>query len=249
MPITKAQGIVLKQINLGEADKIITLFTDRLGKISAVVHGARKAKSRFMSSTQVFAHCEYMLYKGKSLYTVSQTEIIDSFQVLLGDLYKLTYSSYLLELVDVLVQEEEQNIDMFKLLLKSLRLMTKDDIDLELAVRAFELKSLSISGYMPGLYSCVICDLKDLRGGSFSSSHGGMLCAKCSSKDSYSINIDVSTVNVMRYLLKADMEKIHNLKLSPQIKNEMKKIMKNYIKYYLERDFKSLNFLDNLSSI
>jgi len=249
MPLLKVGGIVLKQVNVGEADKIITLFTDKKGKIQAVAHGARKAKSRFISSTQPFSYCEYVLYKGKNLYTINQSEVKESFQELLNDLYSLTYGSYFMELVDVLTQEEESNIELFRLLLKALYLLNEKQFDKELIVRAFEIKSMAISGYLPNLNKCVVCYgavSSEIR---FSSKLGGVICGKCVQEDRYSTKTDPSTINTMRYLVKMDIERIHTLKVSAIVKNEMKKILKNYIKYYLEREFKSLEFIEELKNI
>lgn len=248
MPPIKTRGIVIKETNLGEGDKIITLFTDRLGKVEAVVHGARKAKSKFMASSQVFSYCEYILYKGKSLYTVSQAEIIESFQVFLEDLYSLTYGSYIIELTNVLTQNDEANLDLFLLILKTFYLMTDSDIDRELLIRAFELKAVSISGYMPILDMCSICREKQ-NNYYFSTKYGGIICGGCLKNDMAAIKISCDTLSAMRYLIKSDIEKVRTVKVSRSAKKEMKKILKNYIKYYLEKEFKSLEFLDDIENV
>lgn len=249
MPLIKTQGIVLKQINLGEADKIITLLTQELGKIQTVVHGARKPKSKFLSSTQIFSYSEFVLYKGKSLYTVNQSEVKESFQGLLNDLYTLTYGSYMVELVDVLTQDEEINVDILSILLKTLYLLCDSSIDREFLIRAFELKSMGISGFMPNLSSCSVCRNDSAHITRFSSSLGGVICENCSGHDKYSLKVDASTISIMKYLLYNNMEKIRSIKISKQNLDEMKKIMKNYIKYYLEKDFKSLEFLDSIKHV
>lgn len=249
MPLVKTRGVVIKQINLGEADKIITLFTDKMGKIQAVAHGARKPKSKLLSSTQNFCYGEYVLYKGKSLYTINQAEIIQSFQELLDDLYTLTYVSYMLELVDVLTQNDETNIELFALLLKCMYLMTDKSVDRELLVRAFEIKSMAISGYMPNLYECSVCRDDNIREYIFSSKFGGLVCRECSKGDGASIKSDASTIGIMRYIMKCNIENIRTVKVSSGNKDEMKKILENYIKYYLDRKFKSLEFLNNIKSV
>ncbi|HBM81254.1 MAG: DNA repair protein RecO [Clostridiales bacterium] len=248
MPLVKAQGIVMKQINLGEADKIITLFTDRIGKIQAVAHGARKPKSKFLASTQLFSYGEYVMYKGRSLYTINQADVKESFQNLLGDLYTLTYCSYILELSDVLTQNDERNTDLFALILKTFYLMSEGRIDRDILTMAFEIKSMSISGYMPGLYRCMICDT-DNKLTAFLSQAGGLVCEKCADTSSNSIRIDRSTINIMRYILKTPLEKLNTIRISIENKNEIKKVMKDYIKYYLEREFKSLDFLNDIKSV
>lgn len=248
MPLFKTHGIVIKQINLGEADKIITLFTDKLGKVDAVAHGSRKPKSRLLSSTQVFCYGEYMLYKGKTLYTINQADIIESFQRILSDLYTLTYVSYMIELIDILTEQEESNLDLFALLLKTMYLMTDENIDRELLIRAFEIKCMAVSGYMPNLYECSVCNKNERGSYNFSSRLGGLVCSDCSRDLDGYIKIDASTIGVMRYILKSGIENLRTLKVSEQNKNEMKKILKNYIKYYLEKEFKSLEFLDDIKN-
>lgn len=249
MGLVKASGVVLKVINLGESDKIITLFTENLGKIHAVAHGARKAKSKMLATTQMFSYCEYVLYKGRNMYTVSQSQVRESFQGLLNDLYTLTYSSYLAELVDVLTQDGEENIELFVLLLKSLYLMMDKNIDKEMLIRAFEIKSMSISGFMPNFYECAICGSNKFIAKGFDVRLGGVVCKSCMDKDKSSVVIDASTANMMRYIIENDIGRLGNLKVSKENKNEMKKIMKNYIKYHLDRDFKSLELINRLEHV
>lgn len=249
MSLVKTRGIVMKHTNLGEADKIITLFTEQLGKIHVVAHGSRKSKSKLLSSTQIFSYSEYVLYRGRNLFTVSQAETKESFQVLLDDLYTLTYSSYIMELVDSQAVEEEANIDLFMLVLKALYLLTDKSVDKELLIRAFELLSMIISGFMPELNECSLCKKSVHRNMRFSARFGGIICEECRDKDEDSMNIDASTINVMRFIIKTDIEKVRKIKISKENKNEMKKIMKNYIKYYLEKDFKSLEFLDDIKLV
>ena len=174
MSYIKTQGIVLKNINLGESDKIITLLSDKLGKIDAVAHGSRKSNSSLMASTQPFCYGEYMLYKGKSLYTLNQSSIIESFQQILLDFQKLMYGTYYLELVDNLLMKDIKNITMLALLIKTLYILINGDIDNELLKTAVNFKAISISGYMPEINCCVKCgDI--VKKGYFSIKDGGIV--------------------------------------------------------------------------
>lgn len=246
MPLLKTKGIVLKAINLGESDKIITLFTDKMGKVQAVAHGARKSKSKLLSPTQVFCYGEYVLYKGKNLYTINECDIIESFQGLLGDLYTLTYVSYLIELADALVVDEEPSYKLFGLLLKSMYLMCDKTIDRELLARVFELKAMSYSGYMPSLRECSCCGEQDLSSFFFSNKLGGLICENCRSLDTESMKVDGSTISVLRYFLRNKIDKVRYVKVTPVNRSELKKLLTSYIKYYLDRDFKSLEFLNDV---
>lgn len=246
MVLSKTPGVVMKHINLSESDKIVTLFTEKYGKIQAVAHGARKSASKLLSSTQVFSYGEYVLYKGKSLYTIDQSQLVESFQGLLNDLYTLTYASYIMELSDMLAENEVPNTELFALVLKCLYLFLSNNIDYELLIRTFELKAMSISGYMPNLDRCSICYKSSLSKYKFSSIHGGLICENCYNADKSCSDMDASTRNIMRFLLRSPISKIGNIKISNTNKNEMRKIMKTYIKYHLDKEFKSLEFLNNI---
>lgn len=104
-----------------------------------------------------FCYGDFVLFKGKNLYTLNEGEIIDSFQILLKDLYSLTYASYLCELIDIAMVEEESNRELFKDFITVFYLMENKAVDYDLLMRAFELKLISYSGYNLNLDNCVIC--------------------------------------------------------------------------------------------
>ncbi|MCX7903793.1 MAG: DNA repair protein RecO, partial [Caloramator sp.] len=175
MSLINLQGVVLKEMPLAETDKIITLFTDKLGKIDVVAHGARRPKSPIASSTLPFCYSRYLVYKGKNLYTLNQSSIIESFQKIIMDLDRLAYGSYMLELIDVLNEKEVKNVYMLGLLLKSLYMLYNDDINLDVLKLVFEYKSLCFAGYQPIVNQCIKCRTKkNLR--YFNISEGGILC-------------------------------------------------------------------------
>ena len=93
LSVYKTRAVVIKTQDLKENDKLVWLYSENLGKITAVAKGAKGGRSKFMSSTLPFCYGEYVVFKGKSLFTINECEIIDSFQALIGDLESLTYAS------------------------------------------------------------------------------------------------------------------------------------------------------------
>lgn len=243
MSLIKVKGIIIKQINLGESDKIITIFTDKLGKIQAVARGAKKPKSKLMASTQVFTLGEFVLYKGKNLYSINQAEIIESFQAHIKDLNTLAYCSYLLEIIDAETQFEEPNCELLLLAINIFYIIIKNIADIDKIIHLFEIKSICMCGYMPNLDSCSLCNEKNFTPIFFNIKNGGIICEKCAKIEYESIKIDLSTVNTIKYLIQSKLINICNLKLSSFTNSEIQKIMKGYLKYYLGRDFKSLEYL------
>lgn len=245
MSLIKTQGIVLKHINLGESDKIITILTDKLGKIDVVVHGAKSHKNKFMASTQPFCYGEYVLYKGKSLFTLSESSIIDSFQSILADFDKLIYGTYILELVDNLTEKEVKNISMLALLLKTLYIITHGEVELDILILVFEFKVISISGYLPQIRYCTKCKNEALSG-YFSIANGGIVCEVCGKTNQYDYKIDSDIIKYFQTLRNIKLEDINKFNYDSNKIEYIKTIMKNYIMYYCDKRFKSLEIINRL---
>lgn len=244
LSLTKVQAIVLKSINLGESDKIITIFSDTLGKIDVVVHGARKHKSKFMASTQPFCYGEYMVFKGKGMYTLNESLIQDSFQRVLMDLEKLAYGSYFLEIIDNLTEKESRNVTFLALILKVFYIMLHDDVKLPLLRVATEFKAISIAGYMPQVFTCVKCKEK-ISYGYFSLKEGGLTCFNCKGSNNI-YGVDEEAVQFLQMLRNIKLEDLRNIKYDEKKLSYIQGIISKYMEYHIGKEFKSLSLLNQL---
>src|SRR5207237_1920562 len=129
MPLYKEQGIVLRTMKLGEADRIVTVLTQGTGKIRAVAKGIRKTRSKFGARLDPFTHVDLLLYKGRELDIVTQADIITSFRELRGDYNRFTAGEMILEGADRVIDDREPNTRMFMLLLTSLRRLVQPGSD------------------------------------------------------------------------------------------------------------------------
>lgn len=245
MSLIKTQGIVLKHMNLGENDKIITILTDKFGKVDVVVHGAKSHKSKFLSSTQPFCYGEYILYSGKSLFTLSESNILESFQSILMDLSKLTYGSYFFELIDTLTEKEVKNISMLALLLKTLYIMTHDEVKLDILKLVVEFKAISMSGYLPSVKYCIKCK-QELHDGYFSIENGGIICKACGKTNYSDYLVDFNEIQYFQIIKNIKLEDIKKFNYDNEKIEYIKDIMQNYILYYCEKKFKSLEMINIL---
>ncbi|RKD34724.1 DNA repair protein RecO [Thermohalobacter berrensis] len=245
--LVKTEGIVLRQTKFQDTDKILTIFSRKNGKIQAIAKGARKPKSSLISSTQVFCYSDFILYKGRNFYHINQGEVIDTFYSLREDLNKLAYATYLIELVDSGITEEESNEKIFQLLLKTLKIFEVLDRDYEKFVRAFELKYISFLGYKPEVKKCILCN-KDLIGKmKFSITNGGILCKECIEKGITGENITKEIQEILEFLLYSKLEELHDYKIKPENMIIIERILKNYLMTYIDkRDFKSLDFIKSI---
>ena len=155
MDFINLKGIVVRTINTGEADKYIDVFTDKLGKVTIYVKGARSNKTRNLVGTQLLNYCDYVLYQKKDKYYISSCELIESFYGLRNDIVLLTYASHFLDIVNSVICENECQVTLLKLLLNTLYILSKGSKNPKLINIIFELRLLKILGYEPYTKGCV----------------------------------------------------------------------------------------------
>jgi DNA repair protein RecO (recombination protein O) len=177
----KARAVVLGSRPLGEADRIVRLFTRELGRVDAVVKGVRKTTSRWGGRLEPFNVCDLLLHPGRSLYTVTQAQLVDVFAHLREDRQGLTAAAIVCEAAAGLTPEHEPEERVFALLRNTLRELDKGiagrAVDAPLVLGAL-LKLLYEAGYQPVLDECAACGAGG-NGPGFSAARGGLLCAGC----------------------------------------------------------------------
>jgi DNA repair protein RecO (recombination protein O) len=244
--VYKTEAIVLKRTNLGEADSIITLYTPNLGKIRAIAKGVRKPKSKLGGHLDLLTQTSLLLAQGQNLDIITQSQNIETFLPLRKDLWRTSCAIYLVELVDQFTAEQVENYPIYRLLQTTLLRLCEAQSN-DLVLRHFELQLLSQLGYQPELYQCLNCRAPLALGRNlFSISGGGVICPNCAQKEQLVCPISVDAVKVMRFLLKNDLNSAMRLKMSPSLSHEIEQIMRKYIRYLLEREVRSVEFLDRL---
>jgi DNA repair protein RecO (recombination protein O) len=244
--VYKTEAIVLKRTNLGEADSIITLFTPNLGKIRAVAKGVRRPKSKLGGHLDLLTQSSLLLAQGQNLDVITQSQTIENFLPLRSDLWRMSCAIYLVELVDRFIAEQVENYPVYRLLQTALLRLCEVQSN-ELVLRHFELHLLSYLGYQPELYQCLNCRAPLALGRNlFSVSGGGMVCPNCAKKEQLVRPISVDAIKVMRFLLKNDLGSASRLKTSAELSHELEQLMRQYIRYLLEQEVKSVEFLDRL---
>lgn len=243
MALYKAQGIVLRTRNLGEADKIVTLFTHERGKAEAVARGVRRPRSQFVGVTQSFTHGQYLIYEGKSLDTLRQGDIVRSFRSLREDLHKMAYASYVAELVHRTTELNDPHPDLFALLLSVQQLLAAGEQP-ELSTRYFELQLLTQLGFQPHLEGCVQCGGE--ASAAFSAELGGLLCERCRGADVTAVRVDKEALEVLRYLARAQPTRLGVLKPSIGALRTLANVLPRFCALRIGRPLYSLEFLQSL---
>ena len=206
MNIFKTRGLVLREYETGEPDKRIIMLCKNYGKVMLYMRGARKAKSKFLTASQLFTYSDLIIAdgrtSGKQFYTLTQADIIESFYQIRHDYDKLIHAQYMLEICDKAIPERTNCDDLLLLLLKTLQILNSGKTAPKLAVRIFLFRFFLINGISPEMDKCSVC------GGGLNSAgvffHEGMVCIKCRVQNS--IPLSAPAQYALRHIIKSDLK-------------------------------------------
>ncbi|MGB2694457.1 MAG: DNA repair protein RecO [Dehalococcoidia bacterium] len=242
--VYKTPGIVLRQRRLGDADKIITLYSANYGKLEAVAKGVRRITSRLAGHVEPLNHGSYMFAHGRNLDIVTGAQTIETFQPLREDLDRLSRALYTAELVDRATEEREENFELYRLLLDTLRRLAELD-DLDLVLRFFEMSLLGQLGYQPELRECVGCRkaLAD-EDNVWAPMSGGITCPTCRPTDVALRPLSLNGLKVLRLLQSGSFQDVARVRIAPELAQELERHLREAFRYALDRDIRSASFVD-----
>jgi len=245
MAIQKTQGIVLKREELRETSIILTVYSRDFGKLKLISKGVRLPEQRFISAYELFAFDDIVFYERKKsgFFFLSQCELIDYFPSIRESLDRISYATYFIQCIDSVTPLGEKNRLLYDLLVNSLELLATKASPKRVA-RIFEIKVLSILGFMPRLKTCANCG-KGLNGKSmrFSLSSGGVLCGGCLGTDKKAQPVLAGTVNFISHIEGLPFEKVKMIKVSARVGSELERLLENFIGYHLDIRLKSRDFI------
>lgn len=235
-----SKSIILKNKNYKESDKIVTIFTEKQGKITAIAKGVQKAKSSLRGCVQPFCHSFLNFYHGQDLDLVTQGKIIDFFGNSREDINRTLYSMYIMELLDKSLMEKVVLPELYQLTVKILDLLNREGLKL-LLIRYFEMQLLLNLGYKPVTNYCVLCGGTITSGVKFSLSEGGVVCDKCLQDGEPTIGMTGETHALVKLLIEGRINTIQKVKVSPSAMKQLEYFTEKYLEYYLERRFNVKN--------
>jgi len=249
-PYHKTQGIVLKTRKYSESSKLLTIYTRELGRINALAKGARKIKSRFGSSLEVFTESKFLFYKQPSagLYVVSQAQILFPHEGLYFANDKFASASVMADFLYTHTVQAERHEELYRFFRDSLK-------ELELTgapqnvLLSFMLKFLTVAGYGLQLKACSSCGKGGTEPGRdcrISAKHGGVLCEACSRKEGDSVVIGPAALKALSFLQEKGYKLTGNLKLDDTSSGEIKKVIGNFLQYYYDYELKSMRVMEEI---
>jgi DNA repair protein RecO (recombination protein O) len=237
-------AVILRQRELGEADRILILYTRERGKLSAVAKGVRRPRSKFAASLQLFSRAQVQLAAGRTLEVVTQARALDICYQLRTDMARYAHASYVAELLDAVTEEGLADPPLFELLVETLSALDSGGEPTTL-VRAFELKLLGRLGYGPELASCASCGAEiggKARG--FSATQGGVLCGKCLAAAGGGTPLSAGAARALRELRELATQELAGKRMNERTRQEVGRLMKAYLPFHIGRELRSAAFLE-----
>ena len=241
MKIIDVNGIVLSETNYSESSKILNVLTDELGLIGVISKGSRNIKSKLRGvSRKLIYGVFHIYYKEDGLSTLISVDIKNSYNNILSDLARISYSSYLLDLTrQVLKESDDENI--YKLLIDVLEKIN-DGFDPLVLTNMFELKVLDYLGVKPNIDECSVCgNKKDII--TISASSGGYVCKDCYNNEPL---VSEKTIKMIRMYYYVDISKIDKLDVSYEIKEAINHFLDDYYERYTGLYLKSKDFIKRI---
>lgn len=240
-------ALVIKESNIGDNDRMVTLMTRNNGVITAFATGAKSIKSRRGSATGLLSYSNFTLDKKGETYKITEASVNKVFFDVGSDIETLTLAQYFCELSLFLYPDDVSSVEFLRLILNSLQFLTENKINKYLLKAITELRVASISGYAPNLIACEKCGKYEDDFMFFRFSDGSLFCKDClSGQIAEKISLDI--LKAMRHIVYSDFNKIYSFSLSEENAKKLSAITEKYITYQTERNFKTLEFYKSLAS-
>ena len=240
-------GLVLKETQYREADRILTILTPKLGVISALAKNSMRVTNKLFSGCGLFCYSEFTLVKGRSMYVVQEADVENVFYDVSKSLEGVGVAMYLAEMTYTLSPTGQEAEKELRLLLNCLYMISRQKADLRVIKAVFELRTMSECGFMPQLVCCRDCGTYD-EGDAFylDAQEGHLLCASCAAKAGKNCNLDKAALFALRHICLVEDKKIFAFKISVGSLAKLSTVAENYALTHLDKPLKSYAFLKSV---
>lgn len=238
-------GIVLQAFPIGECDKRLVLLTKERGKITVFARGARRTASPLLAAANSFVFGKFFLVEGRTSYRLTGAEVQNYFREIAFDMEAACYGSYFLEFADYYTRENNDELEMLRLVYAALRAILNKNLDNRLVRCVYELKAMVINGEYPQVFSCPLCG-KEEELCSYFPEKNGIVCRDCAESNPDCIRLEPSAVYTLQYVISAPAGKLFAFAVSDEVLKEFAGLMAYLRKRYIGHTFKSEEILNSI---
>jgi DNA repair protein RecO (recombination protein O) len=247
----KTEAIVLRSMDLGEADRVLTVLTPRLGKLRVIAKGIRRPRSRLGGGLEPFSDVHLVLAIGRTFDVVTQVALEDPHLRLRNDLHSTAAAWYLVELADRFCEGSADSHQAFELLAQGLAGLdaAPGEVSREIVARWFELHLLDAMGFRPELTQCVDCGAEiGPDGNGYSPVAGGVLGPECVHAALGARPITPDGLKILRHLQRSGLVDVLRLRIAGAVQREVERALQASVLAVLERELRTRDFLDEVAS-
>ena len=236
-------GLVIKETNTKENDKVITILTRDRGIIRAFANNAKKINNPKNNATGLLAYSKFEIYKGRNAYSVNSAEVKELFLPLRSDLTKMALAQYLCELTGELAPREENSEEQLRLLLNTLYFIAKGERCTRTLKAIFEMRSMSLAGYMPNLVCCDNCKCYEHENMHFLPDNGILVCGSCLKLyHQQAVFVGINATFALRHSIYTELNRLFTLTLDADTLNIFEHTCELYTIKHIDKQLKTLDF-------
>lgn len=242
------KGIVLRETNYKDADKILTVLTEEGGKRTVKARGCRRKGSALAAPSQLLVWSDMTLFEYKDYYNLNEGSTINLFRHVRDDLEKLALGSYFAEVVEAVAEEGTPEPEMLSLLLNSLYALDTLNKPPALVKAAFELRLLTVAGFAPLTDGCAVCGKEEPEEAYLNLSEGVLHCAACRGGVGEGISMPLSpgALAALRYTVEGDPKRLFSFRVDEEGLRLLGAAAEAFLLTQLERGFRTLDFYKQL---
>ena len=246
-PYIVTKGIVLRESETKEADKIMTLLTQDRGKIPVIARGVRRKGCKYAACAQPLAYSEWTLYQKGDWYYANEGTTIELFNGLRKDLDAMALGFYFAEMTETVVTEETPSQEILRHLLNGLYALSALHKPPDLVKAAFEIKLMCLAGYEPLADSCAFCGCTEPEQPLFDVVEGVLRCRTCGvGESSLSMPLCQSSLAALRHVVYGDPKRLYSFQLGEEALRRLSSAAEAFAAAQLERSFRTLDFYKSL---
>ncbi len=238
MSIYRTKAIVIKRRNQGEADRVLTLFSYELGRISAIAKGSRKQKSKYGGAVELFTEAEFVLSTGKTFQIITEVSPIQHYLSETTDLELIADAHFFSELTVKAIVEEHSLPSVYEALAFCLGNLGK--INRQVLKVYYISQILKALGSYPELSVCLVCHKKPDGEIRFSHTAGGIFCVDCNPVTESLKHADKDTIKLWRFIQEASVNQIQRLSVTEDQANILASVVEQFLTSTTGREYLSL---------
>jgi DNA repair protein RecO (recombination protein O) len=239
-------AIVLRERAVDEFDSVLTLLSKERGIISAYARGARKPRAALRACAELLSYSCFVLFENRQKYTVDKADLNRMFMGVRGDVEKLSLASYFCQLTAEVAPHEENAEGYLRLLLNSLHLLDRDKRTCVFIKPVYELRLLTMAGFMPNLVGCCSCGNYEAERMLFLPRLSQIICGDCAPEtlpeNEIAVPLSKSVLAAMRHIIYADFGKLFGFTVSDETQQNLNEITQHYVMVQLDKRFDTLDF-------